>query len=352
MKKHTRLFLFGAAGVLVVGLGTGLVASIVGVQNFGILSDRGPDELEYVPGDVRLVAFANVTDVMHSELRQKIRALEPSHDINPDGSDSFHAETGINIEQDIDYVVAFISSEDSAAGDDQPGGAPTVLARGRFDEFKIRAFMENHGARLEEYKGNTLVVNEQHRVAVTFVEPGLAIVGTPAGLQRAIDTKASGTGVRDNAEVMQHIKDANSGNAWAVARFDALTQGRLPNEIASRLPSITWFSATANINGGIHGVLRADARDEASAQNLRDVIRGFVALARLQIGETPAALELMNSFELGGQGTSVSLGFTITNEFFDAIAAFLPRQNQFGVPDSQPQELPEAPQPQADSPAI
>ena len=349
MKKHTRLFLFGAAGVLVVGLGTGLVASIVGVQNLGILSDRGPDELEYVPGDVRLVAFVNVADVLNSELRQKIRDLAPSSGTNPDGfgsSDSFQAATGINIETDIDYAVAFM-----ATGDDQPGGTPTVLARGTFDEFKIRGFMEDHGATLEAYKGSTLVVNDDHRVAVTFIEPGLAILGTPAGLRRAIDTKASGTGVRDNADVMQHIKDASSGNAWAVARFDALTQGRLPNEIASRLPSITWFSATTNINGGIHGVLRADARDEAAAQNLRDVIRGFVALARLQVGETPAALELMNSFELGGQGNSVSLGFTISTELIDAIATFMPR-HQLGAPDGEPQAAPEPVQPEAESPTI
>ena len=350
MKKHTRLFLFGAAGVLVVGLGTGLVASIVGVQNLGILSDRGPDELEYVPADVRLVAFVNVADVLNSELRQKIRDLAPSSRTNSDGfgtGGSFQAETGINIDTDIDYAVAFM-----AAGDDQPGGTPTVLARGRFDEFKIRGFMEDHGGTLEEYKGSTLVVNDDQRVAVTFVETGLAILGTPAGLRRAIDTKASGTGVRDNAVVMEHIKNANTGNAWAVARFDALAEGRLPNELASRLPSITWFSATANINGGIHGVLRAEARDEAAAQNLRDVIRGFVALARLQVGETPAALELMNSFELGGQGTSVSLGFTISTELIDAIAAFVPRHRQFNAPDGEPQPAPEPAQPEAESPII
>ena len=345
MKKHTRLFLFGAAGVLVVGLGTGLVASIVGVQNLGFLPDRGPDELVYVPADVRLVAFANVADVMHSELRQKIRALDPSQ--STDSDNTFQAETGIDIESDIDYVVAFM-----AAGDEQPGGAPTVLARGRFDEVRIRGFMDDHGASVEDYKGNRLLVNAEHRVAVTFVEPGLAIVGMPAGVRRALDTKASGTGVRDNAGVMQHIKDANSGNAWAVARFDALTQGRLPNEIASRLPSITWFSATANINGGVHGLLRADTRDEAAAQDLRDVIRGFVALARMQVGDTPAVTDLMNSFELGGQGSTVSLGFTISTDLIDALAALMPRLNrEIEIPDGG-QAPAEPQQPTAESPAI
>jgi hypothetical protein len=343
MKKHTRLFLFGAAGVLVVGLGTGLVASIVGVQNLGILPDRGPDELEYVPSDVRLIAFANVADVMHSELRERIRDFEPPHG---DTDDSFQTETGINFETDIDYVVVFV-----AAGDEQTG-PPTMLARGRFDEVRIRGFMQDRGASVEEYQGNQLILDDQQRMAVTFVEPGLAIVGMPAALRLAIDTKASGTGIRDNARLMQHIKDADDGNAWAVARFDALTKGRLPSEIASRLPSITWFSATANINGGVHGVLRADTRDEAAAQNLRDVIRGFVALARMQVGETPAALDLMNSFELGGQGTTVSLGFSISTDILDALAAFVPRPNRIDPHDNQQQDSPELALPSAGNPAI
>jgi hypothetical protein len=342
MKKHTRLFLFGAAGVLVVGLGTGLVASIVGVQNLGILPERGPDELEFVPADVRLVAFANVADVMHSELRQKIRDIAP----DTDHDDAFQNDTGINVETDIDYVVAFVM-----AGDESAGGPPTVLARGRFDEVRIRGLMQDHGATAEEYKGSTLIVNADERISVSFFEPGLAIVGTPAGVRRAIDTKASGTGVRDNDVVMQRIKDAADGNAWAVARFDALTQSMLPNEIAGRLPSITWFTATASINGGIHGLIRADTRDEAAAQDLRDVIRGFVALARMQTGDTPALGDLMNSFELGGQGTTVSLGFTISSDIIDALAAFVPRPNGIEPPDSdqEPAELPESP---AESPTL
>jgi len=343
MKKQTRLFMFGAAAVLVVGLGTGLVASIVGVQNLGILPDRGPDDLEYVSADVRAVAFANVADVMHSELRQKIRDLDPSH--STDSDNSFQAETGIDIENDIDQVLVFLS-----AGDEQ-NGPPTVLARGRFDEVKIRGFMEDHGATVQEYKGERLLVNDDQRFAVTFVEPGLAIAGMPAGVRRAIDTKASGADIRGNAGVMQHIKDADSGNAWAVARFDALTQGRLPNEIASRLPSITWFSATANINGGIHGLLKADTRDEAAAQDLRDVIRGFVALARMQIGDKPGLADMMNSVELGGQGTTVSLGFAISSDVIDALAALMPHSPRIETPDGDqdPAEQPHAP---AESPIL
>jgi hypothetical protein len=165
-----------------------------------------------------------------------------------------------------------------------------------------------------------------------------------------VDTKASGADIRSNTGVMDRIKDADSGNAWAVARFDALTQGRLPNEIANRLPNITWFTATANINGGIHGLLKADTRDEAAAQDLRDVIRGFVALARMQTDDTPALSDLMNSFELGGQGTTVSLGFTISTDIIDALAAFMPGSNRIDQPESD--SAPVEPPPSAETPTL
>jgi hypothetical protein len=68
-------------------------------------------------------------------------------------------------------------------------------------------------------------------------------------------------------------------------------------------------------------MLRAETRDDASAENLREVLRGFMALARLQTTQQPQIAELMNTIELGGEGKTVSLGFSISSEMIDAIAA-------------------------------
>ena len=104
MTRRTQRFLFLGVAILVVGLGTGLVASYVGFPNLGITSDE-PAELAYVPVDATAVAFANVREVMDSEVRQKlIQQVAPG-----DGADQFEAETGINIQTDVDRLVASIS---------------------------------------------------------------------------------------------------------------------------------------------------------------------------------------------------------------------------------------------------
>jgi len=101
MKSRTRLFFAVAVGVLVLGLGTGLVASYVG-QNFTIIGGNGPDALSYVPAEARMVAFADIRDLASSELRQKLRQFEPS----PDARNKFEEETGVDVERDVDEILA------------------------------------------------------------------------------------------------------------------------------------------------------------------------------------------------------------------------------------------------------
>ena len=46
----------------------------------------------------------------------------------------------------------------------------------------------------------------------------------------------------------------------------------------SQIPAITWFAVSGHVNGGLRGVIRAETRDDEAANNLRDVVRGFMAL--------------------------------------------------------------------------
>jgi hypothetical protein len=130
---------------------------------------------------------------------------------------------------------------------------------------------------------------------------------------------------------MNLVRSLESGNVWAVGRFDALTsQTRLPHEIADRLPPITWFSATGQVNGGLSGILRAETRDEVSATDLRDVIRGFLALAKMQAGSNAAISATVQSLQLGGTGKTVALSFDIPEAVFDVIS---------GAPGSRQRQL-------------
>jgi hypothetical protein len=325
------------------------VASYMGgLQNFAIVGVDGPAELEYISRDAKWVAFANVREVMDSELRQKIKEFHPEA---AGGPEKLEAETGINIERDVDKIIV------SGAGvDPRTDGRPLMLARGRFDQVRLEGLVREHGGTDADYKGKRLFSftpsNDAPAVAVAFIETDLVAIGTLAAVRGALDTKDGGSNVTQNSEMMRLVRDIDDGNAWAVARFDALASGPgVPQEIAARLPAISWFAVSGHVNGGIRGTVRAEARDEASAENLREVIRGFMALARMQAGQKSEFADLLNSLQLSGQGNSVALDFAVPSELIDALGALqAARPNGFGRPPAPP-DAPEAPEaPEAPAP--
>jgi len=340
MTTRTRYFVIVSVLVLGVGLGTGLVAYYVGFPAGALGRQGGPEELAYVPRDAAAIAFANVHEIMTSELRQKLHRALPMQE---NGQQELQNQTGINLETDVDRVVACLYPDRD--GTNTPG-AGMVLARGRFDEVKIEALMRDHGAHVENYNGKRLIVADPKdlvdagagdiaahghsaSLSLSFIEPGLAAIGSTKLIRSAVDLHRAGNNPRTGLEsvtgneaLMNLVREMDSGNVWAVGRFDALTaHTRLPEAISSRLPAITWFSASGHINGGIRGVVRAEARDDEAATNLRDVVRGFLALAKMSAGSRPELQLMMQSLELGGTGRTVALSFSVPAEVFDVIGA-------------------------------
>src|SRR3954451_12744813 len=121
MSNKTRYFVIASLLVLGVGLSTGLVAYYVGFPAGAFASRGGPAVLGFVPRDASVIAYANVQEIMASELRQKLRQAIP---IQENGQQELQNQTGINLETDIDTVVACMSPE---ARDNTPGSG-MVLA--------------------------------------------------------------------------------------------------------------------------------------------------------------------------------------------------------------------------------
>jgi hypothetical protein len=322
MTSRTRYFVIASLLALLIGLGTGLVAYYVGFPTRAFFAGDGPDELQFVPPDATLVAFANVREIMTSDLRERARRALPRL---PNGQEQFRNETGINIETDIDRVVACLGR--LAEGGEGAGRASLVLARGRFDAVRIESLMRDHGASVGDHGGVRLITGAESSahpggLSLAFIEPGLVGVGSASLVRAAIDLKNGGKSVTTNNDMMKLVRSLDAGNVWAVGRFDALAaQAKLPSGLAAELLPITWFAASAHVNGGLRGVLRAETRDEASANNLRDVVRGFLALAKLQAGSRPELQTLMQSLDLGGAGTTVALSFSLPVEMFDRLGA-------------------------------
>ncbi len=322
MSNKTRYFVAVTGAILVIGLGTGIVASYLGLPVSVFTSAAGPEELEYVPADAAVVAYANVRDVMNSQLRKRFQEMEPSQQ----HKNEFEEKTGLNFEQDIDTVVAVMMPKSNLA--DKPREGFLILARGRFEAARLEALALERGATVADYQGKRVITHPDtdrndtanDDMAVGFVEAGLIAFGSVNAVRASIDARRENRNVVSNIEMMRLVSELDNANAWAVGRFDAIAgQAGLPSEIQSQMPAIAWFSAAGHINGGVSGVLKAETKDEAAAQNLRDVLKGLLALAKMQAGSQPGMQQLADSLILSGDGKNVALSFSVPSEVLDVL---------------------------------
>ena len=150
MTRKTRLFMGGSAAILVAGLGTGLVAYYGGGFPSLSASRSGPSELSYVPADAAVVAFANVREVMDSDLRQRLKLVMPEEQGQKEfaAADRHRHRARHRLHRRGDDLVG-------SSGVKEPNGL--VVARGRFNTTQLETLAREHGGVVEEYKGKRLV---------------------------------------------------------------------------------------------------------------------------------------------------------------------------------------------------
>jgi hypothetical protein len=302
----------GSAAVLAAGLCTGLVAYYGG--GFQALSaSTGPIELRYVPPDAAVIAYADVGAIMSSELRLRLKEALPMHQ---QGQEEFQRETGIDIEHDIQYVVAAVT----------PGTRSALLvARGNFNPTNLESLAVQHGGAVETYRDKRLVSkaddNSQNSGTLAFLEPGLVAIGDTATVKRAIDAQLSSTSVTSNDEIMTLVSDIEQGNnAWAVGRFDVLTaHANLPEQIARQIPPVKWFAAAGHINGGVSGLVRVEANDDQAAELLRRQVNGALAFGEMMGRSDARVSAALKTIQTGGTGKTVQVSFTVPGELLQLV---------------------------------
>ena len=343
MTRKSRYFLIGSAGILLLGIGGGLVAYYSLHRAPGV-PEGLPAELRFVPADAVLVAYADVHSVMASDMRRELEriAMGQRH-----GQQQAREFVGIDIEKNINHVVAYMQAE---GGDAAPPRA-LVLAQGTFDQAHVEQFVRDHGGSVEDYHGKHLLVRKfdpapavppappgnqpalpappqapnrpDDDMAIGFVQSDLLAMGGADLVRRALDAPPVGNNVANvtsNADLMKLIRDASSGNAWVVGRFDAVSRRiGLPANLRQQVPPLRLVSASARIDSGVKATLKVETADKAAADQLRDVVRGAISFARLQAGSKPELQDAFKSIELGGSGTTVQLSFQMTTEAFRAI---------------------------------
>lgn len=201
--------------------------------------------------------------------------------------------------------------------------------------------MRDRGARPDDYRGTRVLVRPARTaettpgppasvrpadtsLAVAFLEPDLIAAGEVEIVRHAIDVGQSGRSALTNPELISRVRRLEGDGLWAVGRSAALA---VPTPFAlggaGQPPPISWFAVSGQIDAGLKAQLAAETLDEASANGLRDTIRGGIAIGRLQAGARPELRAVLQSVQLGGAGRTVTVSVDLSPEALDMISSRL-----------------------------
>ena len=208
-----------------------------------------------------------------------------------------------------------------------------ILARGRFEQPRLEALALEHGGKVEDYQGKRLLTHANDSgepdMAVGFLEADLIAFGSYTAIKKAIDASS-----RQQHRV-QHRDDASDQRARQQQRL-----GRRPlrRDCQRRPPSRRNSARSSPPSSGSRPPATSTAASAASsrpkpattsrAKNLRDVLSGFLALAKMQAGSKPELKTMVDSLQLSGDGKNVALSFTVPTELFDALEAMAKQHAQ------------------------
>lgn len=315
MRQRIREMVVGSGGRLLLGLGVGLCVSL-SPGTAAAQSVAGSVDLAHVPANASFVAYANVREVMLSDVWARIRqtAGDELQELRLE-------ELGLDLERDIDEVFGFVAP---GATEGTPAGL--ALLRGRFDMTRLEAVAREGGAAVGDYAGTRVVsieADEAGVLAMAALEPGMVAVGSLVNVHAALDQLSDGSDVTANEDIMALLDRVESGShAWAVGRFGDLSAlGMFPDDVPFQIPAVKEFALSGRIDSGVSGTVSIEGRDDETGQHLRDLLRGVLALAQSQTTDKPELQTMVDSVELGGSGTTATVSFSLPSESLDVIFA-------------------------------
>jgi hypothetical protein len=241
-------------------------------------------------------------------------------------------QTGFDPRRDLDSLVMTTSSDGS-----NTNSGFAILARGNFDQAKIRSLALSKGAVADSYQGVSLFVNKDHgqTVAVGFPDTGVAVMGDLASIHQVIQNLS--TPATLDVDLTNRIDAVGTANdAWFVSvagggmfgkEFAAKTGGQMAGQ-AQALQSIRAASGGVRFGSVVTVTLDAATRSEQDATSLADVVRFASSMIQMQRQHDPRANIMaasLDNMQLQTNGDSVHIGFTMSEKNLEQMADLGPQ---------------------------
>jgi hypothetical protein len=273
------------------------------------------DALSLVPANAVTVGMVKLAYMRTSPLSSLL--FQHTDKMSADGDAAkFLAEAGLSPFKDVDVLVVATAPRTALGSEAEV----VVIAEGRFNAERLTAALVARGA---VKKDGYLTLPEEaddHKGAVAFPTPSLAIAGSERAVAAALAARTSGgTGFRTRGVLGAELAriDANA-TAWAlvdVTRAARLTKGgtihtgkgQAGEALQAALKSVSTMAVWAKDTGealelGAFGL----SNDAETLELLEDTIRGGLSAMRLAVKDkSPEMVTVIRRFDVSRKNDSI-----------------------------------------------
>lgn len=279
--------------------------------------------LSLAPSGSRMIAAINVDGSRNSAFGQYFLRQLGTHE---DSFQSLIEQTGFDPRRDLQSVV-FAFSPSSGA----PQGQFAVIARGSFDQSRIKETAQKNGSHVQPFQGVSLYVNggDNNQTAFAFPDTGLAVMGDLASVKQIIGNRANP--VTLDPALQEEISKIEASDAWfaSVVPASTFTPNFGPNmdNPAARsqaLQSVVRSSGGINFGSTAQMVFNAVTRSPQDAVALADVIRFMASMLQMQRGKEGGASLLapsVDTMKLNTDGESVHVSLQMPESVLEQLAS-------------------------------
>jgi hypothetical protein len=263
--------------------------------------------LRFLPPDIQGIGFIDVAALRDAPLVQD--ALK-SKDVTIRGDlDEFMIATGVDARRDIDKLtLAKLGAEDGF-----------VIAQGRFDKAKIEDLLKtkNRSRSQESYLGQTLY-RDGNNAVVIFND--VVLLGRTNAVKKALDQMQSPVSRPLRNDLLTAIQAIEPGNQlWGVGEFSINDLGTVgfnsPSAAVEMLKSLRSGTYQMRVDTGIYARATGNFADPEGAQNIGDLARGMLAIAKIQMAQQqPDVLPMLDGIQVSYTGATLTVRIEATGE--------------------------------------
>ena len=307
-------------------------ALFLAAASFPVFASVDTGLLALVPPGAKIISGVDFDRARSSQFGQYMTARIDTGD---QGLEQFVSETGFDPRHDLQQIL-FASNGPNEGGDSSKFA---ILARGNFDQDRIRAKAKTKGLAAQTFQGVDLYVDKSEHNgpnAFAFLGDGVGVMGDFETVKQIIANRGTAA-VLDAALQAEVSKVGSDNDAWFVSsiaggflanHLNAQINGGQPNHERTSMPQAQALQSVVQSSGGIQfgDTIRvsfdAITRSPQDATSLADVVRFFASMIQMERQKDPRADIAASAFDnmnLKTDGDAMHLSISLPEKSLEQL---------------------------------